>query len=395
MKKITSGTMKSLKKRHIKSIDLVDKSRINKFRAAFEHVLSSGKFILDKEVKSFEQQFAEYLGSKYCIGVGNGLEALQISLMSLGIGTDDEVITTPISAVATTLAIMAVGAKPVFVDTTEDGLINSDLIPQAITRKTKAILPVHLYGNSIDLEKIQAICKKFNLLLIEDAAQAHGSTFNGNKLGTFGSLGCFSFYPTKNLGALGDGGVIVTNSKALAQICREIRDYGQRKQYVHVRFGLNSRLDELQAALLNVKLSHLDKDNRKRQQLALRYIDNFSSLKEMKIIKPNPKTQSNFHLFVIKTKKRDQLMKYLQRNGIQTLIHYPTIIPDQPFLKSRYESLSLPVARSFVKTCLSLPFHPTMKLADVDFVSSKIINFYSNEFDRGRKFNEAAEKIFR
>lgn len=376
MKKITSGTMNSLKKRQIKFIDLVDKSQTSKLKAAFEQVLVSGKFILGEEVVGFESQFAHYLGVKHCIGVGNGLEAIQISLMSLGIGDGDEVITTPISAVATTLAIMAVGAKPVFVDTTQDGLIDPDLIPQVLTRKTKAILPVHSYGNPADLEKIQSICKKYNLSLIEDAAQAHGSTFKNKKLGTFGYLGCFSFYPTKNLGALGDGGAIVTNNKALAQICREIRDYGQKEKYVHVRYGLNSRLDELQAALLKVKLTNLDKDNRIRVKLAQRYIDNLSTLREVVIVRPSPKAQSNFHLFVIKTKKRDQLMNFLQTNGIQTMVHYPAIIPDQPFLKKAYGSLSLPTARSFVKSCLSLPCHPKMPFAQVDYICKFIKDFY-------------------
>lgn len=384
MKKTTSETMKNLKKKQLKFIDLVDKAQNSKLKAVFEAVLSSGNFILGKEVSSFEKEFAKYLGVKYCVGVGNGLEAIQISLMALGLGDGDEVITTPISAVATTLAIMATGATPIFVDTKDDGLLNPDLILKAITKKTTAILPVHLYGNPVDLDKIQTICKKYNLYLIEDAAQAHGSTFHGKKLGTFGKLGCFSFYPTKNLGALGDGGAIVTNDKHLAQICRQIRDYGQKEKNVHLRYGLNSRLDELQAALLRVKLINLDEDNRKRVRLAQRYIKNLSTLKEVEIVRSHPKAQSNFHLFVIRVKKRDSLMKYLENQGIQTLIHYPIIIPDQPFLKKEYGFLSLPIARKFVKTCLSLPCYPTMQLSDVDFVSSKIVDFYTNETDRER-----------
>ena len=368
--------MRSLKKGQIKFVDLVNKSPNVKLRAAFERVLASGNFILGKEVDSFEKEFAKYLGVKYCVGVGNGLEAIQISLMTLGIGPLDEVITTPISAVATTLAILATGAKPTFVDTTEDGLINPDLIPQAITKKTKAILPVYLYGNPVDLDKIPSICKKYKLILIEDAAQAHGSKFNGKFLGTFGKMGCFSFYPTKNLGAFGDGGAIVTNSLKLYQICYETRDYGKKEKYLHTRYGLNSRLDEIQAALLKVRLKSLDRDNKIRQHLAQRYLNNLSSLKDLKVIRPNPKAQSNFHLLVIKTKKRDQLMKHLQESGIQTLVHYPAIIPDQPFLKKEYSSLNLPVARSFVKTCLSLPCHPKMTISDVDYISSKIINFF-------------------
>lgn len=342
---------------------------------AFKRVLISGNFILGNEVEGFEKAFAKYLGVKYCVGVGNGLEAIQIALMASGVGNGDEVITTPISAVATTLAILAVGAKPIFVDTTEDGLINADLIPKAITKKTKAILPVHLYGNSADLEKIQNICQKNKLILIEDAAQAHGATYKGKKLGTFGTFGCFSFYPTKNLGALGDGGAVVTNDKVLAQVCYEIRDYGQKGKYHHVRLGLNSRLDELQAAFLNVKLKSLDAENRKRRILAQKYIKNLSHFIE--IVTPTKNATPNYHQFVIKAKKRNQLMKHLSNHGIQTLIHYPTIIPDQPFLPEKYGHLSLPLARDFVKNCLSLPIHSQLKHKDVDYISSRIISFYS------------------
>lgn len=357
--------MSSLKQKHI---DLLNK--------AFNRVLSSGWFILGKEVESFEKSFANYLGIKYCIGVGNGLEAIQISLMALEIGKGDEVITTPLSAAATTLAILATGAKPVFVDTTDDGLINIGLIAQAITKKTKAIIPVHLYGNPVDLEALQSICKKHNLLLIEDAAQAHGSSYKGKKLGTFGDINCFSFYPTKNLGALGDGGAIVTNDKKLAEICATIRDYGQNGKYNHVRFGLNSRLDEIQAAILSVKLTYLDRDNEKRRKLAKRYIKNLSNIPNLKIIAADQNVTPNFHLFVIRTNKRNALQKFLKKFNILALIYYPKILPDQPFLKE-YRSADLPAARNFVKTCLSLPIHPQLTLEEVDFISSKIVEFYS------------------
>lgn len=348
-----------------------------KLKKAFEKVLLSGNFILGQEVKGFEKAFAKYLGVKYCIGVGNGLEALQISLMALGIGKGMEVITTPISAAATALAIMATGAKPVFVDTLENGLINPDLIPAAVTKKTKVILPVHLYGNSVDLEKIKKICKKHKLFLIEDAAQAHGSKFDGKYLGSFGILSCFSFYPTKNLGALGDGGAIVTNSSKLAKVCRELRDYGQKNKYVHVRYGLNSRLDELQAAILRIKLTILDKENNKRRSLAKKYIKNLSKIKQIELVIPKDIQNSNFHLFVIKTLKRKALQKYLNKFAISTLIHFPKILPDQPFLKNLYKSADLPTARNFVKKCLSLSISPKMSFADTDYISSKIIEFYN------------------
>lgn len=370
--------MENLKRKQLNFLNLIPThSQRKKLISKFDKVLKSGNFILGQEVKNFEKEFAKYLGTKFCIGVGNGLEALQISLMSLGIGIGEEVITTPVSAGATTLAILAVGTKPVFVDTTSDGLINPELIPEAITKRTKAILPVHLYGNPADLNKIQKICKKYKLFLIEDAAQAHGSEYNGKKLGTFGDLGCFSFYPTKNLAALGDGGAIVTNSKKLAKICREIRDYGQNKKYLHVRFGLNSRLDELQAAILDLKLKRLDKENQMRKNIAERYIKNLSPIKQIEIIKPDNLSKPNYHLFVIKLKKRDGLKKFLQKFGIETLIHFPKIIPDQPFLKKKSGSENLPVARNFVKTCLSLPCYPKMSFSNTDYVSSKIIEFFS------------------
>lgn len=361
----------------IKIVDLQNDAKSKSIiLAVFKRVLSSGNFILGKEVKHFEEDFAEYLGVKFCIGVGNGLEALQIALMSLDIGKGMEVITTPISAVATTLAILATGAKPIFVDTTKNGLLNPNQILKVITKRTRAILPVHLYGQSADLNKLMTICQKHQLFLIEDAAQAHGSKFNGKYLGTFGKLGCFSFYPTKNLGALGDGGAIVTNDKKLALVCRQIRDYGQSEKYRHTRYGLNSRLDELQAALLRIKLPDLDRNNNKRKKLAQRYIKNLSKISGLEIVGSDNFANSNQHLFVIKVKQRDKLMKYLEKSGIQTLVHYPEIIPDQPFLKKEYGSLSLPIAKEFVNLCLSLPLHQKITFSDIDYISSQIIGFY-------------------
>jgi len=364
-----------VKKRIVKFNKLIRSPARNKsLQKSFKRVLSSGYYILGQELRNFEEQFARFLGIKYCIGVGNGQEALQISLMALGIGAGDEVITTPISAVATTLAILAVGAKPVFVDTNDDGLIDPDLIPKAISKKTKAILPVHLYGNSVNLKKIMSICKRNKLFLIEDACQAHGATYNGKKLGTFGILNAFSFYPTKNLGAFGDGGAIVTNSVRLAKICRQIRDYGQYGQYNHVRYGLNSRLDELHGALLSEELKHLDEDNKKRRNIGERYIKNLG-LTHPEIVLGAYNGESIFHLFVIKTKKAKGLRKHLSENGIQALRHYPRTIPDQPFLKSVYGTTKIPIARNFVKTILSLPCYPNLKLKDVNSICQKIIEF--------------------
>lgn len=363
----------------IKFIDFTKEFKEHKgeFNLAIQNVLTSGWYILGQEVSDFEKEFANYLGSKYCIGVGNGLEALQISLMAAGIGKRDEVITTPISAIATTLAILAVGAKPVFVDVTSSGLLDPQKIEHAITPQTKAIIPVHLYGQPIDLDFFVKICQKNNLLLLEDACQAHGSSFQGKKLGTFGKLGCFSFYPTKNLGAFGDGGAIITDDDKLADLCRKIRDYGQEDKYLHTVYGLNSRLDEIQAAILRVKLKYLDQNNKKRQKLAKRYKENLQGINAIEIIKPISWEENNFHLFVIKTERRDELQQFLISNGIITLIHYPITIPDQPCLKKEYGKIKIPKAREFVNQVLSLPCNPLMSEDDIDFVSKKIKNFFT------------------
>lgn len=350
--------------------------RKKELHEAFNRVLSSGWFVLGKEVESFENEFAGYLGTKHCIGVGNGLEALQISLMALGIKPGDEIITTPISAMATTLAIIAVGATPVFVDT-KDGLIDPDLIPAAISRKTKAILPVHLYGQPCQIDRIRRLCKVNNLFLVEDACQAHGSIFKGRKLGTFGDVNCFSFYPTKNLGAFGDGGAIVTNNSRIAKICKIIRDYGQSSKYLHTRYGLNSRLDEVQAAILRVKLEYLEEDNARRRSLVEKYYKELSGLSNLDLIGREHLSNSNYHLFVIKTPRRDDLRKYLSEKGIQTLIHYPKIIPDQPIYRSLgHKKTYLKESKKFVKEVLSLPCSPSTTYREVDYISKQIKVFF-------------------
>lgn len=365
----------------MKKINLVDfaseiKASRAAFQTAFDRVLKSGWFILGYEVKKFEQEYAQFLGVKHCIGVANGLEALQISLMALGIGEGDEILTTPVSAVATTLAIIAVGATPVFVDVDENGLLNTDLLEKAITKKTKVILPVHLYGNSVDLKKIQTLCKKYQLFLVEDACQAHGATYSGKRLGTFGEFGCFSFYPTKNLGAFGDGGAIVTNNSKLAGKCYQFRDYGQTQKYIHSIYGLNSRLDELQAAFLRVKLKKLGKYNLARQELVKRYQAQLTDVSQVKMITPTVDTVSNYHQLVIRTNKRDQLREFLRQNGVSTDIHYPLTIPDQPFLAQKKSKIAVPDARRFVNEIISLPIHPFLKNSEVDWICKLIKDFF-------------------
>jgi dTDP-4-amino-4,6-dideoxygalactose transaminase len=353
-------------------------SRKKEYFDAFDRVMKSGAYVLSGEVEGFENKFAKYLGVKYCVGVANGLEALQIALMAKNIGNGDEVITTPVSAVATTLSIIAVGAKPVFVDTNEYGQIDANKIEGVINKKTRAILPVDLYGQPCDLPKIKDLCNKCNLFLLEDACQAHGSTLNGKKLGTFGDVGAFSFYPTKNIGAIGDGGALVTNDPNLAEEFREIRDYGQKSKYIHSRYGLNSRLDELQAAFLKIKLKYLDHDNNIKKKIAESYVKNLADLPGLKIVLPEKLSDSNFHLFVIRTKKRDDLKNYLMKNGIPALIHYPLTIPQQPVIKNlKIKTDKFPVSEKFVNEILSLPCHTHLKKPEVDYISSKIKEFFT------------------
>lgn len=362
----------------IKFIDLPAETKEleEELRPAIDRVLASGRFILGPEVSAFEKKLADYLDIKHVIGVGNGMEALQISLMSQSIGPGDEVITTPVSAVATTLAILAVGATPIFVGIDPTGQIDPKLVELAITPKTKAVLPVHLYGHPAYPIILKEICFKHHIFLIEDAAQAIGSSFKGRKLGTIGDIGCFSFYPTKNLGAYGDGGAIATGNDKIAEICRQIRDYGQSGKYIHIRLGLNSRLDELQAVILSVKLDHLDKFNQKRHQNAQIYKEALSEIPGLYFAAPDDWSGSNFHLFVIKTDKRDQLKNFLASNGIPTDIHYPRMIPDQPLFESHYSRLSIPRARRFTKTILSLPCHPFLEVSQVEFIADKIHEFF-------------------
>lgn len=352
------------------------KLRGSLYRKAIDRVFRSGVYVLGPEVQNFERKFAKFLGTKYAIGVANGLEAIQISLMALGIGKGDEVITTPISAVATTLAILAVDATPVFADVTRNGQIDVTQIEKLVTKKTKAVLPVHLYGQPMDIEELKKICKKHKLFLIEDAAQAHGAMVKDKMVGTYGDVSCYSFYPTKNLGAIGDGGLIATNNKRIADICYQIRDYGQSSKYVHSRFGLNSRLDELHAAVLSEKLKTLKEDNKKRIKIAKRYVKNLKGIKDIEIILPERISNSNFHLFVIRSKVRNDLQDYLSKMGVPALIHYPITIPDQPMFLGKYSKLSIPEARQLVEEVLSLPCHPFMNISEVDYVCKNITNFF-------------------
>lgn len=334
--------------------------------------LESGSYILGPVVTGFEKKFAEYIGASEAIGVANGLDALQIILKGLGVGKGDEVITTSLSAVATTLAITQIGATPVFVDIDNYFHIDAAQIENKITTKTRAIIPVHLYGQSVEIEAIASICKKNNLWLIEDVAQAHGAEFNGKKLGTFGDAAAFSFYPTKNLGAYGDAGAITTNNSELAEKCRMLRNYGQKTRYVHELQGINSRLDELQAAILNVKIKYLDKWNEIRSSIAEKYFDALSEIPHIELPLLRSRAKHVFHQFVLKTTQRDSLLKHLQNKDIPALIHYPIPIHQQPCYKE-FNKISLPNTEKACSEILSIPIHPFMLEEDIQIVIAEVI----------------------
>lgn len=342
---------------------------------AAEKCLSSGWYILGTSVKGFESSFASYIGSSYCVGVANGMEAIQIALMALDIGEGDEVLTVSNSAVATALAISNVGAKPVFVDI--DAYYHMDIhdLQKKITPKSKAILPVHLFGQVADMDGILEIAKSHNLKVVEDACQAHGASLHDTKAGAFGDLGCFSFYPTKNLGAYGDGGAITTNSQSLYERCMMLRNYGQRNRYEHVIKGLNSRLDELQAAMLQVKLSHLEEYVDRRIEIAHAYLEQLHDVPQISLPKIREDSRHSFHLFVIQAENRDGLREFLKNKGIETQIHYPTPIHLQECYRE-YSSVSLPVTEKCSRHILSLPIHPFLTNEEVNAISSMIISFY-------------------
>lgn len=343
---------------------------------AVKCVLKSGWFILGKEVARFENNFAKLVKAKHAVGVANGLEGLQIALLATGVNKGDEVITTPLSAFATALSITAVGAKPIFVDI-NPRTYNLDYhkIETAITKKTKVILPVHLYGLPAEMEGILKIAKRYKLKVVEDAAQAHGAKYNGQPVGPLGDIGVFSFYPSKNLGAYGDAGCIVTNSTALAARSKALRDYGQRARYDHKYAGLNSRLDELQAAILSAKLPYLQQWNKRRRHIAKMYQRSFSDL-PLVLPQEGVAEQSCWHLFVIQTKKRGQLKLFLQKNGIDTQIHYPKVMYMQKGLPG-YKNGLCPEAERLVGKILSLPIYPELSDNQVFYIVKTIKQFYS------------------
>ena len=357
--------------------------RINKeLKEATNRVIDSNWYILGKEVEEFESEFADYLGVKYCIGVGNGLEALHIILRAYGIGEGDEVIIPSNAYIATALAVSYAGATPIMVEPDERTYnINPDLIEGKITKKTKAIMPVHLYGQACDMDPINEVAKKYNnLKVIEDAAQAHGATYKGRKCGTLGDDSGFSFYPTKNLGALGDAGAVTTNDKELAEKVKALRNYGSEKHYYNKYMGFNSRLDEMQAAILRVKLRHLEEFNEERKMIAQTYL---RGLQDTDLILPYVPEWADpvWHQFVIRSTKRDELQEYLKSKGIGTLIHYPLPI----HLQEAYEHLDykkgdFPIAEKIANEVLSLPTWVGLKKEEIEMIC-KVSNNFKNKID--------------
>lgn len=340
--------------------------------SALERVLENGWYILGKEVEDFEKNFSRYIGTKYCIGVASGTDAITISLKALDIGIGDEVITTNITAFPTITGILNANARPVVIDVNEkDVLINPDLIESAITEHTKAIIPVHLYGQSCDMDKITAIAERHNLLVIEDCAQSTGTIYKDKKTGSFGCMASFSFYPTKNLGAYGDGGAITTNSKHFAERIRRIRNYGQRDRYYHVEHGMNSRLDEIQAAILNVKLKFLEKSLEKRHEIATFYRN---KIKPELLLIENNYGLCSYHLFVIRHQNRDKFRKHLMDNGVQTLIHYPVPVNRQQAYYFQKDQ-SFPCSDLLCSSVLSLPLYPELEQKEINKVMEVINNY--------------------
>lgn len=339
-------------------------------------VLNSGWYILGNEVKEFEKEFASYIGSKYCAGVASGMDALTIAFRILGIAEGDEVIVCSNAYIACVMGITLNGGTPVFVEPDEYDNLDANRIEEKISSRTKAILAVHLYGQSCDMTEICKLARKYDLKVVEDCAQAHGTIWRDTKCGNIGDIGCWSFYPTKNLGAFGDGGAITTNVQEYDEQVRVIRNYGSKKlHYENDIIGMNSRLDEIQAGLLRVKLAHLDELNEERQRIANRYNEGIKN----PLIHPlqtRPGSNNIYHQYVIHTSKRNELMDYLKENGIATIIHYP--IP--PHLQKAYEYLGyhrgdFPIAEKYADEVLSLPIYNGISDEELQYVIEKINEF--------------------
>lgn len=350
---------------------------------AIKQVLTGGWYILGKNVEEFEKEFAKYCGVKYCVGVGNGMDALELILRAYGIGAGDEVIVPANTYIATTLVVSLIGATPILVEPDAKTYnIDPAKIELAITKKTKAIIAVHLYGQCANIKKIKPIGKKYRLKLIEDTAQAHGAEHFGEKAGSLGDAAGFSFYPGKNLGAYGDAGAVITNNPKVAEYVRIARNYGSKIKYHNLIKGFNSRLDEIQAAILQAKLKHLDRWNKRRNKIANYYLQHLNPGKNVNFILPEvlPGNKHVWHVFAVRTKKRDQLIAYLNKQGVGTLIHYPLPYYQQPAYKelNKFKN-QFPLSNQIAKEIVSLPIGPHLRGKEMRYVVN-MVNSFINHF---------------
>jgi dTDP-4-amino-4,6-dideoxygalactose transaminase len=344
---------------------------------AASRVLESGWYVLGNEVKVFERQWATACGVEYGVGVANGMDAIEIALRALGLGHGDEVITTPMTAFASVLAILRAGATPVLADIDEDtALLSVESVSRCLTPRTKAVLLVHLYGQVRRMNDWMFLCGHHRISLIEDCAQAHLATWHGKSVGSFGEAGCFSFYPTKNLGAPGDAGMLVTNSQAISERAGRLRNYGQSVRYEHPELGMNSRLDEIHAAMLSERLKWLPAFISRRQQIADLYGRHLKNALVKLPALPEENNAHVYHLFVVTCSQREKLQEHLNVSGVQSLIHYPVCIHEQkPCLNIHRDPYGLEVSERYAATCLSLPCHPQMTDENIDMVISAVNAF--------------------
>ena len=360
-------------------IKFLDLEKVNnRFRGEIDsrikNILDKGWYLQGEENEKFSRNFAAYCGVKHALGVGNGLDALRLIIKAYGFGAGDEIIVPANTYIATILAITDNGCTPVLVEPDINTYnINPDLIEEKITPKTKAIMVVHLYGQAVPMQKIREIAQKYNLKIIEEAAQAHGAIYQNHRVGNLGDAAAFSFYPGKNLGAMGDAGGITTNDDALYEKVKAIANYGSDRKYHHIYKGINSRMDEIQAAILDIKLPYLDKDNSRRREIAQNYREN---IKNPLIILPKTYSEAShvWHVFAVRTNNRDKFQKYLNENGVQTIIHYPTPPHKQPAYKE-WNNISYPISEKIHQEIISLPISPVMTDNEVKELI-RIVNAY-------------------
>jgi dTDP-4-amino-4,6-dideoxygalactose transaminase len=351
--------------------------------AALDRVLTSGRFILGPEGEALEAEIAAIAGVRYGIGVGSGTDAIRLALQAIGVGPGDEVVTSAFSFVASATPIVQLGARPVFADVERETLtLDPDAVARAITPKTRALIPVHLFGHPAEMARLQALARRYGIALIEDAAQALGASYDGRPVGSLGDLSCFSFYPTKNLGACGDAGMVVTDREELALQVRRLRDHGARERYHHIEIGWNSRLDEIQAAILRVKLRHFPRWTEDRRGLAQRYSERLAGL-PLRLPVERPPSRHVYHHYTVRTPERDALAKTLADAGIGSALHYPHPLPSQPVfshLGARPEEY--PEAWEASREVLSLPCFPELTDAEIEQVVSMISQFFEGEVKR-------------